>query len=295
MMMSIADLPMLSNTVSLLALALVALSVERAESQGPDTVVVQSGSLRLHALLWRPAGRGPFPAVLFNHGTWPAKKTPAGPRPDMNIVTQANVLGPVFAKHGYMFLFLFRRGVGLSADQGTHVGDLMETEFASHGQDGRNRIQLQLLETDELQDALAGLAFLRARPEVDARHVAIAGHSFGGSLTLFLAERDSTLLAAIDFSGAAGSWAGSPELRERLLAIVRQTPVPIFFIHTANDYSVAPGKALAAEMTRLGKPHRLEIYPAYGNTPSKGHNFLHLSPGIWERDVFAFLDDRLHR
>ncbi len=34
-----------------------------------ETVVVQSSSLKLRAQLWRPEGRGPFPAVLFNHGS----------------------------------------------------------------------------------------------------------------------------------------------------------------------------------------------------------------------------------
>jgi len=33
-----------------------------------QTVVVPSGNLRLKALLWKPNGPGPFPAVLFCHG-----------------------------------------------------------------------------------------------------------------------------------------------------------------------------------------------------------------------------------
>jgi len=36
---------------------------------GPETVVVHDGSITLHALLWRPQGRGPFPAILCNHGS----------------------------------------------------------------------------------------------------------------------------------------------------------------------------------------------------------------------------------
>jgi hypothetical protein len=110
---------------------------------------------------------------------------------------------------------------------------------------------------------------------------------------LLLTERDRTLAAAVDFGGAAGSWERSPQLRARLLEAVGGTVVPVFFIHTANDYSVAPGKALAAEMTRLDKPHRIKIYPPYGATASEGHNFLHLNVATWEPDVFAFLDERL--
>src|SRR6478736_3833072 len=36
---------------------------------GPETVEVRNGSVTLHALLWRPQGRGPFPAILLNHGS----------------------------------------------------------------------------------------------------------------------------------------------------------------------------------------------------------------------------------
>ena len=122
-----------------------------------------------------------------------------------------------------------------------------------------------------------------------------AGHSFGGALTLLLAEHDKGLVAAVDFCGAAGSWEKSPPLRARLLEAVGGTTVPIFFIHPANDYSIAPGKALADEMARLGKPHRLTIYPPFGATASEGHNFVHLSVGTWEPDVFTFLAERMRR
>ena len=64
----------------------------------------------------------------------------------------------------------------------------------------------------------------------------------------------------------------------------------MFFIHAANDFSVAPGEALAAEMTRLGKANRVKIYPAVGNTPAEGHDFVYLGLPTRERDVFAFLD-----
>jgi poly(3-hydroxybutyrate) depolymerase len=46
-----------------------AAQAEGQVSRSPDTVVVQSGELKLRALLWRPRGRWPFPAVLFNHGS----------------------------------------------------------------------------------------------------------------------------------------------------------------------------------------------------------------------------------
>jgi len=57
-----------------------------------------------------------------------------------------------------------------------------------------------------------------------------------------------------------------------------------------NDYSLAPGGAMAAEMAKLGKRHQLKIYPPVGANERDGHNLVLLSVPIWEQDVFAFLD-----
>jgi dienelactone hydrolase len=262
---------------------------------GPESVVVPSGKLALHALLYRPAGRGPFPAVLFTHGSARATWTEGGRLDAATSERQASVLGPFFARHGYVFLFLFRRGEGRSAGQGVSSGDLMEKELAAHGQDGRNRVQLRLLETDELDDALAGLAFLRAAPDVDARRLAVVGHSFGGSLALLAAERDRGAAAVVVFAGAANSWAGSPPLRDRLVAAVRGIAAPVFFVYAANDYSVEPAHVLGDERARLGFPGRVRIYPPVGSTAEEGHALVSTSVGVWEEDVFAFLDETLRR
>jgi hypothetical protein len=59
-------------------------------------------------------------------------------------------IGPVFARHGYLCLFLLRRGVSLSTDQGPADGDLMIRAFTEGGPAGRNRVQLELLEPHRL-------------------------------------------------------------------------------------------------------------------------------------------------
>jgi carboxymethylenebutenolidase len=279
-------MPPLGDALALLLLAL-PLGPARASGQvaPPDTITVQSGGLALRALVWHPAGRGPFPAVLFNHGSYGAG--------DPLTADEPAAVGPVFARHGYVFLFLCRQGIGLSAGQGIADGDLMDRAFAANGEAGRNRVQLALLEGDELAEAGAALARLRALPDVDPDRVAVAGHSFGGILTLLLVARDSTLRAAVDFAGGAHSWGLSPKLRARLREAVGRTRVPVFFIHAANDYSTAPGTALAAEMRRRGRPHRLTIYPAEGHTAREGHNFVYRSTTTWEPAVFGFLAERL--
>ena len=170
----------------------------------------------------------------------------------------------------------------------------MNKEFAAHGQEACNALQLQLLENGDMADALSGLKFLRALPYVDGRDVAAVGHSFGGSLTMLLAEREPNLRSVVVFSGAGYSFDRSPELRARLLTAIDRITATVFFIHAENDYSLS-GEVLDARRERIGKPHRLKIYPPIGHTMDDGHDFLHLGVSIWESDVFALLDENMRR
>ena len=281
--------------VSVLVPLVLTLTLAKAQGQTPgepETVLIHSGSATLHAMLYRPQGRGPFPAILLNHGSG---RTPEDLKRLGSYEKNPAILGPVFARHGYVFLYLFRRGVGPSTDQGANAIDLMNSESAAHGKEARNALQMQLLENREMDDALSALKFLRALPYVDAKEVALVGHSFGGSLTVLMAEREPNLRAVVVFSGAGYSFDRSPELRARLLAAVDHIAAPVFFIHAENDYSLSSGKVLDARRQQIGKPHRLRIYPPIGHTLDDGHDFLHLGVNMWEPDVFAFLDENMQR
>ena len=283
------------KTPRLLLFAFLLASVAAGQASpatAPRTVVIPSGNLRLKGFLWKPAGPGPFPAVLFCHGSG---STDPQHTSGFAITEAAEKLAPVFLKHGYAFLYLFRRGQGLSAHQGPFMQDILQREETAKGKEARRNLHFVLLTKDHLDDVNAGLSFLKSQPAVDARRIAVVGHSFGGQLTLLAAERDSTLRAAVTFAVAAGSWAGSPEVRERLITAVRKTTVPVMLLHAANDFSVTPGQALAGELERLAKPHVLKIYPPIGHTPDDGHNFVYTDIDRWEPDVFRFLDQNVKR
>jgi dienelactone hydrolase len=250
--------------MTLIALAFMkpgAAGEQLSTSFAPDTVVIQSGNLRLSGLLCNPA--------------------------------RAHDIGPVFAKHGYVFLYLFRRGHGPSAGQGTFIGDVLDREATAKGEDARRRLQLVLLTTEQLDDVTAGLSFLKGFAGVDSGRIAVAGHSFGGQLALLAAERDTSIRAAVTFAAAALAWDGSPELRQRMLAAVRTMRAPVLFMHAANDFSTTPGQAMAAEMGRLNKLYQLRIYPAVGKTSGEGHGAVYTDVATWERDVFSFLDEHV--
>ena len=270
----------------------VALVIGQTDSIVPETVVVPSGKLRLKAFLWKPNGPGPFPIVLFNHGSGGADADHTAGLP---MTEAAEKLAPLFLKHGYAFLYLFRRGQGLSADQAPFMQDILQREQESKGNEARRHLQFVLATTDHLDDVMAGLSFLKAAPAIDAKRIAIVGHSFGGQLTLLAAGRDSTVRAVVTFAAAANSWERSSELRNRLVTAVHKSTAPIMLIQAANDYSTAPSYALAEQLERQHMPHLMKIYPPVGQTSKDGHNFLYLAIPQWEHDVFGFLDEHVQR
>jgi dienelactone hydrolase len=258
----------------------------------PQTVEIPCDGLRLKAFLWKPAGRGPFPAVLFNHGSGDID---ANHTAGMPITEAAEELAPQFLAHGYAFLYLFRRGQGLSADQAPFIQDRLRNEEAAHGRDARDQLQLRLLTTEQLDDVMAALQFMKSMAEIDAHRIAIAGHSFGGQLTLLAAQRASTVRAVVTFGAAANSWQRSLQLRDLLLTAVAETHAPIMLIHASNDYSSAPGRALAEKREQLHKPVVLMIYPPIGQTADDGHNMVYGAVVQWERNVFEFLNANVKR
>jgi carboxymethylenebutenolidase len=260
-----------------------------APPAAPQIADVRSGELHLKGYFWKPAGSGPFAAILFNHGSGADDPQHTAGR---TMAEAASDLAPVFLKHGYAFLYLCRRGQGLSSDQGPFAQDLLKQAEAK-GPDARKQLHYQLLTGSQLDDALAGLMFLKAAPDVDPKRIAIVGHSFGGMLTLLSGDHDGTIRAEVAFAAGANSWRGSQGLRDRTLAAVRKTAAPIMLVYAANDYDTTPGKDISAELDRLHKSHLLKIYPAIGKTSDEGHSLLYLGIPKWEPDVFQFLDDNV--
>lgn len=252
----------------------------------PAEVTFNSGNLKLHGFIYQPAGAGPFPAVLWNHGS---ERLP-GWLPE---------LGDLFTSEGYVFFIPHRRGQGRSADLGEYIIDLLDKESRERGQDTRSKLLVTLHETEHLNDQLAGLSYLKGLPYVDANRVAVAGISFGGIQTLLAVEASSQrnlgIRAAVSFAAAAQTWKSSPHLRDRLVTAVRKATLPVFFIQAENDYDLAPGRTLAAEMERLGKPNKLKIFPAFGVTAQEGHEFGVRGAQIWRPDVFPFLREAIQR
>ena len=233
----------------------------------PEVVTFKSGAMTLTGFLYKPDGAGPFPAIVYNHGSEPYP----GPKGD-----QANF----YVAHGFVLFVPHRRGHGRSKDAGP-------PEPTGGGSDVIAGL------VDQNDDVLAAIAYVAALPYVNAKRIAVAGCSYGGIETLLSAERATGIYAAIDFAGGAMRWDGDPALQERMKLAARNAKVPVMFVQAENDYSIGPSKTLSAEMQAANKPTLLKIYPANGTTPREGHRFCMgaVNPP-WGDDVLAFLHQK---
>jgi dipeptidyl aminopeptidase/acylaminoacyl peptidase len=240
------------------------------QSARPQEVKFPSGNLVLYGFLYRPQGNGPFPAILYNHGS---ERNP-GLKP---------ALGEFFSSRGYVFFFPHRRGHGRSPNDST-----VESLYA---QGAAGRVALHEI---HLEDQLSALAYLKKLSDVDPQRIGVAGCSYGGIQAVLAVEANAEqklgLRAAVDFAGGAMSWR-SLSLRDRMVKAIRKATVPVLFIQAENDYDLGPSRTLARELERLDKPHKLLIFPPYGNTYEEGHGgFCSRGIEVWGPAVSSFLD-----
>jgi dienelactone hydrolase len=244
--------------------------------QAGESVTIPSGTLRLKGVLFRsPKADGPAPAIVFHHGGGCGSNVEA-PR----------ILGNRFAERGYTFLWVYRRGAG-GSDGVCDSAEIARVR-TEKGEDAAMAVQLRVLTTTELDDALAGLAALRAMPGIDATRIVVGGQSRGGQLAMLSAERDRRVRAILNFSGGAAAWGRSADIRQRLIAAVGALEAPIYLGY-AEDDNAEPGRVLGAELKRLGKTHQLAIYP------TGGHGFVFAADHPSSTDVFHFLSEHVRR
>ncbi len=240
----------------------------------PEEVVFSSGGAELHGFLWKPEGTGPFPAIVWNHGS---EKLP-GSQP---------ALAKFYTGHSYVFFVPHRRGQGRSP--GDYIQDLVAQ--APPGERARRMVELQQA---AVVDVIAGLNYLKSRPFVDPARMVISGCSYGGIQTLLTGERDLGVKALVPFAPGAMSWEQNVELQNRLMRAVDLAKAPVFLIQAANDYSLAPSRVLSEEANKKKKDFQSKIYPAFGSTHQDGHwGFCSSATDVWGNDVLAFLETQM--
>lgn len=128
-----------------------------------EDVTFPSGDVTLAGTVTTPEGPGPFPAVVMitGSGAQDRDETLAGHKPFL-------VLADALTRAGVAVLRTDDRGVGRSG------GSAAGTPYA-----------------DLADDARAGVAHLRTRPEVDPARIGLFGHSEGGYLAPLAVQRSA--------------------------------------------------------------------------------------------------------
>ena len=193
-----------------LALLMLLLGAASARAQGvqPYTeVFYKSGVLRIEAYLYKPAGEGPFPAVVYNHGSREGHERQSVPWVK---------IARVYTDAGFAVLVPERRGYGKSDGRtfSDEVGGDTGARFI-----GRMK--------DEADDVIAAADYLKTVPFVDASRIGISGHSFGGIVTVFAASKSGIFKVAVDLAGGALSWNASPALRRAMVEAAETMRVPM--------------------------------------------------------------------
>lgn len=229
----------------------------RARAQAADVTFPGADGGALRGLLYRPAGPGPFPAVVALHG--------CGGLYDRD--------GALNARHADWAERLAAQGfLVLLPDSFGSRGLGPQCTTSSRGvRPGRERTA----------DAFAAKAYLLGRPDVRPRAVSLLGWSNGGSTVLHTAAagaRDA--FGGAPFASAVAFYPGCRVPAERGW----HDGVPLLIlVGEADDWTGAEAcRGLADAARARGEPVSLTVYPgAY-------HDFDHPSLPVRERRGLAY-------
>jgi dipeptidyl-peptidase 4 len=197
----------------------------------------------------------------------------------------ASPIQQYLAQHGWIVFSLDNRG---SPDRGK--------AFENHIYRAMGSI--------EVQDQLAGVAWLRRQPQVDPDHIAVYGWSYGGYMVLKLLEAAPGTFAA----GVAGApvtrwelydthyterYLGNPSIdpgpyqRSGAIPNAGRIADPLLLVHGMADDNVVfeNSTVLMAALQAAGRPFEMMVYPGATHGVSGEARQLHL----W-RTITRFLD-----
>ncbi len=273
------------NGAWMMAVAALALAAGEAAqiSEKPanyESVFYNSGKLKIEAYVYKPEGTGPFPVVVYNHGSRAGHDREERP---------FAYIGEMLVRSGYVVIVPERRGYGKS--DGATFGDTV-------GEDRGPRFVTRVQE--ETDDVLAAAEFAKTLPYADTGRMGVMGWSFGGIVSVFAASRSDAFHAVVDQAGAALTWDHSPAMQDALREASRKIKIPLLGMVAQNDRTTDSVKTVVHEAEKHGATAKLIVYPPFKPKDAGG-----IAPGhlifsregwqIWEADIKEFLAKYLPR
>jgi len=254
----------------------------RGKSEFLQTGLIEDGKpVRLEAVIFRPAGPGPFPLAVINHGS-----TGSGVNPRLFTETWFSTdLADFLNARGWIVAFPQRRGRGKS-------DGLYDEGFAENRARGyTGDVETTLRGADRaLGDIDAAIAVLRRRPDVAPAPVLIGGVSRGGVLSIaYAGQHPRQVAGVINF---VGGWLseGHPtastvnhQLFERGATYQR----PTIWLYGQNDrfYSIAHSRDNFTAFEKAGGQGK---FLEFDMPAGQGH-FVIGRPNLWSGPLDSYL------
>ncbi|MGA9528463.1 MAG: dienelactone hydrolase family protein [Terriglobales bacterium] len=244
---------------TLLLCLIASLSISAAAADG-KAVSYKSGDETVKGMLYTPAGKGPFPALIVIQEFWGLNDW---------VKEQASKL----ADEGY---------VALAID--LYRGKVADTPDMAH------ELMRGVPEDRALRDLRAAYDFLAARPDVKKNKIGSIGWCMGGGYSLDVAIAEPGLAAAVI---NYGHLATDPVEMKKIQA-------PILGSFGGMDRGITPDdvKKFQQAMEKLGKKIDVKIYPdaghAFENDTNKQAYRAEDAADAWQRTI-AFLAANLKK
>lgn len=228
-----------------------------------DAVQLKTGAKQtMEATLYKPAGAGPFPAVLILH-------TSSGLRPPDHAYASK------LADEGYVCLVPdFFKAYDLSQDN-------RRLTFTTHAQSIH-------------ADFVGAIDMLKKMQGVQANRVGAVGFSNGGYWALLLAA-NGQIQAGVSYYGAL-TGAGTDKSLQAFQSAFTERSSPVLVLHGARDTTVASHNAelLVSMLKKANAPHEFRLYPSAGHSFERGNMDSEAAADGWERTL-RFLNATLKK
>jgi dienelactone hydrolase len=258
---------------------------ERRIERVPTSWSEQGAPVTLEMVVFRPTAGGPFPTLVFNHGS-----TGNGDRPELFTLTYtAPEIARFFVRQGWQVVFPQRRGRGKSGglyDEGFEPDRKRYACEAARSLPGLERA---------IEDLDAVMAHLRTRADVDARRMMIGGVSRGGILSaVYAGTRPGAFLGVVNF---VGGWVGdrcadADDVNGGSFKRAAAFPRPMLWLYGEKDpfYAVRHSRRNHEAFVSAGGQGEFLVFDAPAG--DNGHNIVH-HPSIWRPALERYLRERM--
>lgn len=249
----------------------------------PTKFIENGKTVSLEVVIFRPVGKGPFPTVVFNHGS-----TGRGNNPAIFTKTYTNkAIVDFFCEKGWLVIFPQRRGRGNSDGLYDEGFEKDRSQYSCSPDLSLAGVERALADIDQVVD------YLKAYKDVDKNKMIIAGQSRGGILSIaYAGTRPNIFKAAINF---VGGWMSdqcpNPEAINTVTfkrgAAFKQ---PTIWLYGENDpfYNIKHSRKNFDEFIKSGGKGKFLTYTLDKNL--NGHLVIE-NPNLWHKDIEIFIKE----